>query len=169
MLFLSIRFRTTLLLAPLSGMAIAPWHVLAAGKIRSDAEEGKRRESGENGRTFFGGDGERSEDQKKISQALEKFASDVGAKSLNAVAIAYVMQKTPHVFPIIGGRKVDHLMQNLEALEISLGAEQIKLLESVLPFDPGFPHKYFVSYLFAIKLLWWVVKPMLFPLFLGDG
>ena len=65
------------------------------------------------------------------------------------VAIAYVMQKYPYVFPIIGGRKVEHLYQNLEALEISLSAEHIAYLESVHPFDLGFPCNRFVSpYLF---------------------
>ena len=55
------------------------------------------------------------------------------------------MQKTPYVFPIIGGRKVEHLMANLEALEISLSNEQIKYLESVVPFEPGFPGWMIVS------------------------
>ena len=65
------------------------------------------------------------------------------------VAIAYVMQKYPYVFPIIGGRKVEHLYQNLEALEISLSVEHIAYLESVHPFDLGFPCNRFVSpYLF---------------------
>ncbi|CAK5281159.1 unnamed protein product [Mycena citricolor] len=45
----------------------------------------------------------------------------------------------PCCFPIIGGRKVEHLLSNIEALEISLSPEQIEFLESVLPFDPGFP------------------------------
>ena len=31
------------------GMALMPWNVLASGKIRSDAEERRRRETGENG------------------------------------------------------------------------------------------------------------------------
>ena len=31
------------------GMALSPWNVLAAGKIRTDAEEDKRRETGEKG------------------------------------------------------------------------------------------------------------------------
>ena len=31
------------------GMALAPWNVLAGGKIRTDAEEQKRRETGEKG------------------------------------------------------------------------------------------------------------------------
>lgn len=55
------------------------------------------------------------------------------------VAIAYVMQKTPYVFPIIGGRKVEHLMANIEALSFALSDEHIKYLESILPFDIGFP------------------------------
>ena len=55
------------------------------------------------------------------------------------------MQKTPHVFPIIGGRKVEHLHGNIEALGISLSDEQIKYLESILPFDIGFPASRFVS------------------------
>jgi len=58
---------------------------------------------------------------------------------INLVAIAYVMHKTPYVFPIIGGRKVEHLMANVEALDISLSDEQIKFLEAVEPFDLGFP------------------------------
>jgi hypothetical protein len=61
------------------------------------------------------------------------------------VAIAYLMQKYPYVFPIVGGRKVEHLQANLEALEISLGPEQITYLESIVPFDKGFPYSAFVS------------------------
>lgn len=61
------------------------------------------------------------------------------------VAIAYVMQKTPYVFPIVGGRKVEHLMQNIEALSISLSPEQITYLESIIPFEPGFPNYMIVS------------------------
>ena len=60
------------------------------------------------------------------------------------VAIAYVMQKAPYVFPIIGGRKVEHLHQNLEALDIALTPEHIQYLESILPFDIGFPASRFV-------------------------
>ncbi|KAJ3493407.1 hypothetical protein NLJ89_g11026 [Agrocybe chaxingu] len=123
------------------GMALAPWNVLAGGKIRTDEEEEKRLASGEHGRKLFGPDSWlRTEEEKKVCKALEKVAEEVGAKSIGAVAIAYVLLKTPHVFPIIGGRKVEHLIANLEALEISLSDEQIKYIESVVPFDPGFPH-----------------------------
>ena len=50
------------------------------------------------------------------------------------------MQKTPYVFPIIGGRKVEHLLANIEALDIALTPEHIAKIESAIPFDKGFPH-----------------------------
>ncbi|KZT28886.1 Aldo/keto reductase [Neolentinus lepideus HHB14362 ss-1] len=121
------------------GMALAPWNVLAAGKLRTDEEEERRRKTGEKGRTITGAGWERSEKERKMSQALEKVAGEVGVKSITAVAIAYLMHKTPYVFPIIGGRKVEHLMDNIKALDISLSDEQIAYIESILPFDIGFP------------------------------
>ena len=56
------------------------------------------------------------------------------------------MQKVPYVFPILGGRKVEHLMENIEALDISLTPEHMAYLESVLPFDLGFPQNTFVCH-----------------------
>lgn len=53
------------------------------------------------------------------------------------VAITYFTQKTQHVFPIIGGRKIEQLQQNLEALDITLAPEQIKFSESQTEFDTG--------------------------------
>jgi len=123
------------------GFALAPWDVLASGRFRTDVEDKARQESGEKGRTGFTQDGkwDRNEDERKVSVALEKVAGEVGAKSIQAVAIAYHLQKTPYVFPIVGGRKVENLHKNIEALEIALSKEQMEFLESVLPFDPGFP------------------------------
>ncbi|KAJ3492220.1 hypothetical protein NLI96_g164 [Meripilus lineatus] len=120
------------------GLALAPWNVLGGGKIRTDAEEQRRRRPTMDG-------WERNADEKKVCQALEKVAAEIGAKSITAVAIAYVMQKVPYVFPIIGGRKVEHFHSNLEALEIALSPEQISFLEGVLPFNPGFPANMIVS------------------------
>ena len=137
-------------------MALAPWGVLAGGRLRSDKEEEQREKSGEKGRTFFNPDWKRNEQERAMSAALDKVAKEVGAKHVTAVAIAYVMQKTPYVFPIIGGRKVEHLEANLEALEIVLTPEHIKYLESIVPFDSGFPYTMIVSH-FTL---------LLFPVFL---
>lgn len=127
------------------GLALAPYNVLGGGKLRTDAEEQRRLESGEKGRTANNMDWLRNEDEKKMSAALEKVAKEVGTEHVTAVAIAYVMQKVPYVFPIIGGRKVEHLMGNIEGLKLSLSEEQIEYLESILPFDLGFPANVLVS------------------------
>lgn len=122
------------------GMALAPWDVLAAGRFRTDEDEQKRRDTGEKGRMISRPDWERNETEVKMSKVLEVVAAEVGAVgNLTAVAIAYVMHKTPYVFPIIGGRKVEHLKANIQALDIRLTEKQIEYLESVVPFDPGFP------------------------------
>ncbi|KAF7291815.1 Aldo-ket-red domain-containing protein [Mycena chlorophos] len=136
--------REILPMARAHGLALAPWDVLAAGKFRTDAEEQARRESGEKGRTAFDPNWERNENEIKVSHALEKVAGEVGAKSIQAVAIAYVMHKAPYVFPIIGGRKIEHLLANVEALDIALSPEQIAFLEGTLPFDVGFPGVFIV-------------------------
>lgn len=128
-------------------MAIAPWNVLAGGKLRTDEEEEQRAQSGEKGRVGMDPHWKRNENEKAMSAALEEVAKEVGAKHITAVAIAYVMQKAPYVFPIIGGRKVEHFQANLEALEIELAPKHIKYLENIVPFDLGFPMTMIVSLL----------------------
>ncbi|KAJ7110782.1 aryl-alcohol dehydrogenase [Mycena crocata] len=120
------------------GIALTVFNVLASGHIRTDAEEEQRRSTGEKGRTLLG-PWERTENERKICAALEVVAKQVGAKHITAVAIAYTMHKAPFVYPIIGGRKVEHLMANIEALDIKLTTEHISFIDGVLPFDKGFP------------------------------
>jgi hypothetical protein len=49
------------------------------------------------------------------------------------------MQKTPYVFPIVGGRKIDHLKGNIEGLSVELNETEIKEIEGANAFDIGFP------------------------------
>ncbi|KAI0776842.1 aryl-alcohol dehydrogenase [Trametes elegans] len=114
-------------------------NVLAAGRIRTDEEERRRLESGEKGRLLLTDEWRRNETERKVAKVLEEVATEVGAKSIQAVAIAYAMQKVPYVSPIIGGRKVEHLHANLQALEITLTDEHFKRIESAVPCDLGLP------------------------------
>jgi len=127
-------------MARAEGLALAPWDVLGGGKIRSDAEEARRRESGEKGRRLLGTEWERTSEERKVCLVLEQVAKEVKVESITAVAIAYLLHKTPYVFPIVGGRKVEHLKQNIQALDISLSPEQIHRIDGAKPFDVGFPH-----------------------------
>jgi len=71
-------------MAKSEGLALAPWNVLAGGKIRTDQEEEKRRQTGENGRIIFDPKWERNEKEKIVCKALEKVAKEVGAKHITA-------------------------------------------------------------------------------------
>jgi aryl-alcohol dehydrogenase-like predicted oxidoreductase len=66
------------------GLALAPWDVLASGKIRSDAEEARRRETGEKGRTIRAPNWERTEEERKVCLVLEQIASEVGVESITS-------------------------------------------------------------------------------------
>ncbi|KAF9221633.1 Aldo/keto reductase [Gyrodon lividus] len=82
-----------------------PFNVLAGGKIDTDAEEERRRQTGEKG---------------CMMRSTEwELANEAGTEHITAVSITHVMQKRPYVFPIIGGQKVEHSMSNTEALKIS--------------------------------------------------
>ncbi|KIV78480.1 hypothetical protein, variant [Exophiala sideris] len=122
------------------GMALAPWDVIGGGKFQSKKQIEERKSKGEGLRSLLGGD--QTPQEEKISAALEKVASEHGDASLSAIALAYVMQKTINVFPIIGGRKVEHLKDNIKALSIKLTPKQIEFLESQTDFDVGFPSNF---------------------------
>jgi len=76
--------RDILPMARAEGLALAPWDVLGGGKIRSDAEEARRRKTGEKGRAVFGPNWERTEEERKVCLVLEQIAKEVGAESITA-------------------------------------------------------------------------------------
>jgi len=114
------------------GMGIAPWGTLGGGKFKSD-EERKSQE----GRKMW----EATEADLKVSKVLEKIATEKKTQ-ITSVALAYCMNKTPYVFPIVGGRKVEHLKGNIEGLTLELSEEDIKAIEDAHPFEFGFPHSF---------------------------
>ncbi|KAJ5951960.1 Aldo/keto reductase [Penicillium vulpinum] len=122
------------------GMALAPWDVMGGGKFKTKEEIERRKSQGEGLRSILSS--EQSEEEAAMSAALEKVANEHGIKSLTAVALAYVMAKAPNVFPLVGGRKIEHLKDNIQALTLRLTAEQIEYLESQKQFDVGFPSNF---------------------------
>lgn len=119
------------------GMALAPWDAMGGGKFKTKSEIQQREARGERLRSILSS--EQSEAEAAMSQALERVAHQHGIESLTAVALAYVMAKAPNVFPLVGGRRIEHLKDNIQALNIRLTASQIEYLESQTPFDVGFP------------------------------
>lgn len=118
------------------GMAVAVWSAMAGGKFKSEEQIKAMEAAGEKGRTPFS---PLTETEKTISKVLEKIGKAKG-KSLTAVALAFVLQSQPYVFPIIGGRKVEHFKDNIEALTISLDDEELAELHEASNFQLGWPH-----------------------------
>ncbi|KAH6605555.1 aryl-alcohol dehydrogenase AAD14 [Trichoderma cornu-damae] len=120
------------------GMALSPWGVIGGGKFQTKKALEERRQKGEKLRSLAASPTQ-TPDEEKISEALAKVASEHGIESVTAIALAYVLHKAGNVFPIVGGRKVENLKDNIQALSIKLTDEQIEYLESVKPFELGFP------------------------------
>ena len=112
------------------GMGIAPWGVLGRGNYRAEGEQKPAA-----GRKMA----DPSASDIAVSRALETVAKRHNTTVVTSIALAYVMHKAPYVFPIVGGRTIEHLKSNIGALEIKLKDEDIEEIEKAQPFDLGFP------------------------------
>lgn len=101
----------------------------------------ERKKNNEGLRSIMGS-GEQTQQEVEISEALSKVAEEHGIESVTTIALAYVRAKAVDVFPIIGGRKVEHLHDNIKALNIKLTQKQVEFLESHTKFDVGFPSNF---------------------------
>jgi aryl-alcohol dehydrogenase-like predicted oxidoreductase len=117
------------------GMALAPWGALGGGYFKAS---GEKKDNG--GRTID----VRTGKEEKVSAVLEGIAKKKNTL-ITSVALAYVMHKAPYVFPIVGGRKVEHLKGNIEALGLKLSEEEMKDIDGAYGFEIGFPHNFFNS------------------------
>ena len=115
------------------GMGIAPWGALGGGMFKP-TQQGVIGESGRNMASLSLGT------EEQVSRVLEKIANARRRPvPLTSIALAYVMHKAPYTFPIVGGRKVEHLKSNIEALTVRLSQEEIEEIDGAYPFDLGFP------------------------------
>ncbi|KAF5665004.1 sterigmatocystin biosynthesis dehydrogenase stcV [Fusarium heterosporum] len=124
------------------GMALAPYGVLNQGRFQT--KNGfEEREKHNVGRNFI----PTSSRDKQVSAVLECLAEKKGCQLLQ-VALAYCMQKAPYVFPIVGGRKVEHIQGSIEGLNVELSEGELAEIEKAYPFDHGFPHTFLSGTMF---------------------
>lgn len=113
------------------GMGMAPWNALGGGNFKTKAQ---REAMGDEGRKMYPPGAK----EDKVTEALEAVANR-HKTAVTSVALAYIMAKAPYVFPIVGGRKIEHLKGNIEALGLRLEPKDIEEIEKAWPFDVGFP------------------------------
>lgn len=117
------------------GMALAPWGALGGGYFKTDGERIQTQETKNAGRNIPVMD---TSNHKKVGKVLEEIGRIKGVP-MTSVALAYLLHKTPYVFPILGGRKLEHLKSNIEALTLQLTKQDMDMIENAAPFDIGFP------------------------------
>lgn len=113
------------------GMGICPWGAIGGGNFKT--EEQRKANDGRKMPGFTISDKDIA-----ISKVLEKIAKKHDTQ-LTSVALAYVMHKTPYVFPLVGGRKIEHLKGNIDGLRLQLSTEDMEEIEGATEFDIGFP------------------------------
>jgi len=107
------------------GVAIIPWSPLAGGRlVRPAGQPTPRTEANRSGAIADG-----YEDcDRQITEAVRNIAESRGASGAT-VALAWVSQKPGITAPIIGATKQHHLTDALAALDFSLSASEIEMLE----------------------------------------
>lgn len=124
------------------GMALIPYGAVGGGKFQT-AKALKERESNDPGRK-----GETSDAYKAVSTKLEAVAEAKEA-TLHNVVLAYVMQKAPYVFPLVGTRTLKHLKDAVEGLRVNLSDDDLHQIDQAGPFDPKFPHTFLCGSLWS--------------------
>ena len=115
------------------GMALAPWGALGRGlfatkeELEKKAAEGRKNPNNVN-----------TPEMQAVTAVLSKLAAKKETQ-ITSIAMAYVMCKSPYVFPVVGGRKIEHLKENIEGLAVELSDEEVDEIEGAAPFKIGFP------------------------------
>jgi aryl-alcohol dehydrogenase-like predicted oxidoreductase len=114
------------------GMSMAIWGAIGGGYFKPKSQRGQA-----GGRSM----NVRSSKDEEVADVLEKISERTG-NPMTSLALAWVMSKAPHVFPIVGGRKVDHLQGNIEALSLELSDEEVKEIDEAYGYEAGFPYDF---------------------------
>ncbi|KAA2261982.1 aldo/keto reductase [Solihabitans fulvus] len=115
------------------GMSVAAWSPLAGGVL-----SGKfTREGGAEAGTRLAADSI-SEHDHTVARAVQDVADELGATP-SQVAIAWTRAASRAVHPIVGARRLDQLVDNLGAVDVTLPAEAVARLNDATGFQVGFP------------------------------
>jgi aryl-alcohol dehydrogenase-like predicted oxidoreductase len=75
----------------------------------------------------------------RIVAAVKTVSDEVG-RSMAQVALAWLRYRPLPIIPIIGARKLAQLQDNLASFDLTLSADQLKLLDEASRIELGFPY-----------------------------
>ncbi len=118
------------------GMSLAAWSPLGGGVL-----SGKfTRPGGADDVTRLPA-GSVSDRDHQVAQVVADMADELAATP-SQVALAWTRTRSPAVHPILGVRRLDQLLDNLGALDVTLTADAVTRLDAAAGFDIGFPHDF---------------------------
>lgn len=70
----------------------------------------------------------------RLVNALTEIAAQKGITAAQ-LSLAWILSKGEGIIPIPGTRKTERLLENIEAVEITLGSDELKQIEDAIPVD----------------------------------
>jgi aryl-alcohol dehydrogenase-like predicted oxidoreductase len=129
------------------GLGVLPWSPLASGLLsgkygREDLEKQRRAEKAAEGtvsRPLM-----LTERRIEIAEAVKAVAGEIG-RTPAQVALAWLLTRRGVTSPILGARTVAQIEDNLGALDVVLGPDELHRLEAASAITLGFPHDFIAS------------------------
>jgi len=116
------------------GIGLIPWSPLARGFLAGNRRRQDRGETSRARTDAFAHQMYYRDDDFKVVERVTEIAEKRGVTNMQ-VALAWVLAQPGITAPIIGSSKMEHLEDNLKALELKLDADELKALA-----DPYQPH-----------------------------
>jgi len=79
-----------------------------------------------------------------IAKEVVAVANEIGCSAGN-VALNWIRKQNGTIIPIVGARKEEHIIDNLNCLNFDLTDEQMNRLNEISKIDLGFPHDFLTS------------------------
>ena len=128
--------RDLLPMAEAFGLSVAAWSPLGGGVLSGKFTSGNAPVTGTRVATSA-----ISERDFAIARAVDAAAAKMNTTSA-AVALAWTMQRSLSLHPIIGARSLEQLNDNLGAVDLELPSDVVSALERAAPFEVGFPNDF---------------------------
>jgi len=127
-------------LVPMAGafdLAIVAWGPLAEGRLTSKYLHGAQGRLGDDEAKEIFHHSRTGPDE--TVRLVAKIAADIGCTAAQ-VAIAWLSARRGNVIPLLGATSVTQLQENLASVDVSLDADQLRVLDEATAPSLGFPH-----------------------------
>jgi len=115
------------------GIGLIPWSPLARGFLAGNRRRQDRGETSRARTDAYAHDMYYRDDDFKVVERVSEIAEKRGVSNMQ-VALAWVLAQPGITAPIIGSSKMEHLEDNLRALDLKLDADELKALAE--PYQP---------------------------------